>query len=312
MELINDFLEYQSTFRSATIAPTMAENTHYAVALAAAYVAFVFAVPKFMANRQPIPLKWAFTYWNLLLSVFSIIGALVVVPKLLMYIYTDGLRASMCGDASLYPTGYSNTTIGFWVTAFILSKVPELLDTVFLVLQKKPVIFLHWFHHATVMLYCWHAYTNMVGVGWYFVAMNFTVHGVMYGYYFMMALSDRTRKMVRPYAQFITTIQIVQMLIGAAVTVMVRIYASGEGADSCPGYHEVNNQLGFAMYGVYFFLFAQLFYRLYMSPTATKKKLAAPAPAASGSDSPAAAAALGGEAASRSSRARASIAAKKE
>jgi hypothetical protein len=26
---------------------------------------------------------------------------------------------------------------------------------VFLVLQKKPVIFLHWFHHVTVLLYCW-------------------------------------------------------------------------------------------------------------------------------------------------------------
>ena len=46
-----------------------------------------------------------------------------------------------------------------WVSFFIFSKIPELVDTVFLVLQKKPVIFLHWFHHVTVLLYCWHAYT---------------------------------------------------------------------------------------------------------------------------------------------------------
>ena len=40
--------------------------------------------------------------------------------------------------------------VGLWVGLFIFSKIPELLDTVFLVLQKKRVIFLHWFHHVTV------------------------------------------------------------------------------------------------------------------------------------------------------------------
>ena len=48
---------------------------------------------------------------------------------------------------------------------FIFSKLPELFDTAFLVLQKKKVIFLHWFHHTTVLLYCWHAYHNRIGPG---------------------------------------------------------------------------------------------------------------------------------------------------
>jgi len=54
---------------------------------------------------------------------------------------------------------------GLWVGLFIFSKFPELLDTAFLVLQKKRVIFLHWFHHTTVLLYCWHAYHNRIGPG---------------------------------------------------------------------------------------------------------------------------------------------------
>eukprot|EP00959_Pyramimonas_sp_CCMP1952_P446462 9347841-Pyramimonas_sp.AAC.2 len=44
---------------------------------------------------------------------------------------------------------YLNGPSGLWVGLFIYSKIPELLDTVFLVLQKKRVIFLAWFHHTT-------------------------------------------------------------------------------------------------------------------------------------------------------------------
>ena len=35
---------------------------------------------------------------------------------------------------------------------FAISKLVEYGDTVFLVLRKRPVTFLHWFHHTTVGL----------------------------------------------------------------------------------------------------------------------------------------------------------------
>lgn len=95
-------------------------------------------------------------------------------------------------------------------------QIPELVDTVFLVLQKKPVIFLHWFHHVTVMLYCWHAYVNRIGPGIWFGGINYAVHSVMYLYYFL-ATYNRQSKLVRTITSMmqmpITIIQILQMVV---------------------------------------------------------------------------------------------------
>lgn len=32
-------------------------------------------------------------------------------------------------------------------------------------MQNKEVIFLHWFHHVTVLLYCWHAFISDTATG---------------------------------------------------------------------------------------------------------------------------------------------------
>ena len=43
------------------------------------------------------------------------------------------------------------------IAAFNGTKCLEWVDTVFLILRKRRVIFLHWFHHLATFLYCWHA-----------------------------------------------------------------------------------------------------------------------------------------------------------
>lgn len=44
----------------------------------------------------------------------------------------------------------------FWTTMFSFSKAIELVDTAFVVLRKRPLIFLHYYHHATVLVYVWY------------------------------------------------------------------------------------------------------------------------------------------------------------
>jgi hypothetical protein len=154
------------------------------------------------------------------------------------------------GSITLVPEEtWGNRASGFWVQAFIISKLFELFDTVFLVLRKRPVIFLHWFHHVTVLLYCWHSNVVRAPQTIYFVAMNYSVHAVMYGY-FALTTMRRVPSWFPPW--LITAAQISQMFVGIAVQ-LAAIYLYPKHSDK---FDLTNIVLGTVMYTVYFGLFA--------------------------------------------------------
>jgi elongation of very long chain fatty acids protein 6 len=255
---LGDWLAYTRNFKFTDLQQPMAAAPDIPVLLVTLYLALIFYVPTVMEKRKPIKLKTFFAFWNLLLTVFSIIGSYYCVPRLVQVLMQDGgFYKSVC-DPSV--PKYADGEVGFWVAAFILSKIPELMDTVFLVLQKKDVIFLHWFHHVTVMLYCWHAYLHSVPTGLWFATMNYFVHSIMYLYYFLTAIGARA--VVKPIAPLITSLQLVQMVVGMTVTALSFYWSRTAGqCEIDPS----NNRLGLAMYTSYFVLFALLFKKLYLT-----------------------------------------------
>lgn len=156
---------------------------------------------------------------------------------------------------------------GFWVMLFIYSKVPELVDTVFIVLRKRPLIFLHWYHHVTVLLFCWSSFATESGSGLYFVAMNYTVHAIMYGYYCLQAL----RMVPKSFPAVIITIgQIIQMFVGTGVCISCWYYMlSGKTCQNEPS----NLVAGALMYGSYLYLFADFAVRRYIFKKREDKKI---------------------------------------
>jgi elongation of very long chain fatty acids protein 6 len=253
-------------FDAHTVKHWMEERMWLPWTIAVAYVIFVFVGQAAMKNKEPLKLKGLFTIWNFILSVFSILGGSVLVTKLLTTLSVRGERYVFCTSGTKY---FFDGAEGFWMSAFILSKIPELVDTIFLVLQKKPVIFLHWYHHWTVMLYCWYAFVYPNGTGLAFAGMNYFVHAIMYTYYFCMNFSNITRQIVRPFAQLITLLQLAQMAVGLYITAKTQLYLDGQTKNCNANWHV--NFFGLLMYLSYFVLFGHFFHKNYIAKTGKKR-----------------------------------------
>lgn len=245
----------------------MNENSWFPVAACALYAFLIFwGKYSFMKDREAW--KGSRPYlaaWNFMLSAFSFAGSFRVTCNLIYNLSTLSLRDNFCLNPQLT---YGSGSTGLWVQLFILSKFPELFDTFFVTINKKPLIFLHWYHHITVLLFCWHSYITFSTGGIFFCAMNYTVHAFMYGYYFLMAIRMKP-KWMNP--MFITTIQILQMIGGVTLTSLQIYYYNTEKEGQC-FVEKINITASLVMYASYLALFVEFFVKRYFMVKTTDRK----------------------------------------
>lgn len=208
----------------------------------------------YMARRRAFELRIFLSYWNLTLALFSFIGMTRTVPRLIYNVSNMSIRDNLCSESR---NSFGTGVPGLWVQLFVFSKIPELFDTLFIIARKKPLILLHWYHHITVLLFCWHSYATEASTGLFFVTMNYSVHAIMYGYYYLMAIDCRPR-WLNPVA--ITICQILQMVIGTILCVMSYMLHG----DNCAVKRE-NIIAGGLMYGSYLYLFCDFAIRRFMN-----------------------------------------------
>eukprot|EP01035_Chromulina_nebulosa_P017831 gene17831-23443_t len=104
------------------------------------------------------------------------------------------------------------------------------------------------------------------GSGLYFVAMNYTVHAMMYGYYCLQALKLCPKSFP---AHLITISQIFQMFVGTGVCISAWYFKlSGSTCNN-----DMSNLLaGAGMYGSYLYLFCDFAFKRYKPGKKNMKK----------------------------------------
>jgi len=250
--------KFEDDFDVAESRRWMRANWHISLYLIGAYMLCIVAGKRYMQSRPRYELRNALVLWNFFLAAFSIIGATRTVPELMYVLRNFGLHHSVC---VLGPTFVEdNKVVCLWTFLFTLSKVLELGDTVFIILRKQPLIFLHWYHHATVLFVTWFSYEHYGATGRWFGNMNFSVHALMYSYYACKALRFRIPRVI---SVSLTVCQLAQMVVAS----MVNYYAyhmKGSGGDCEVSYVVLN--LSTVIYFSYFVLFAHFFQKAYLAP----------------------------------------------
>ena len=183
------------------------------VSVSLIYCYLVFMGQRFMATRKPMDLKIPLALWNLGLAIFSVVSCFKVLPYFFYTLAVNGPVYFLSRNAAM--THGQGGEVSAWCLLFVFSKYAELFDTLFLVLRKKPVSLLHWYHHATVLLLAVQTMAVNGPTGIVMGAMNSLVHSVMYTYYFLAAVMERPPR----WGKVVTKLQIAQMIIGSFMAV---------------------------------------------------------------------------------------------
>lgn len=211
------------------------------------YVPTIFLLRAVMRGRDAFDLSGPLKLWNCLMSGLSFAGFIVAIP----YLFRVGFERSYTS------LDYNHGIMGMVGILFNLSKIPEMIDTLFIVLRKRELVVLHWFHHLTVAIFCWMTIFTTPSTGWWFATMNLFVHSTMYGYF---AFANEIRRHITWFnPMLLTVLQIVQMVWGLTVCTL-HIFHRDTVYDSAT---IANASYAIPMYASYLYLFCKFFEKKY-------------------------------------------------
>ncbi|EOD46255.1 GNS1/SUR4 membrane protein [Neofusicoccum parvum] len=226
------------------------------------YYVIIFGGREVMKNYPALKLNGLFKIHNFYLTAISGVLLVLFLEQLIPELVRNGVFHAICEIDG----GWTDKLVILYYLNY-LTKYLEFIDTMFLFLKKKPLTFLHTYHHGATALLC---YTQLIGhtsVSWVPITLNLTVHVVMYWYYFQSARGIRIW-----WKKYITIMQIVQFVLDlgfvyfASWTYFTSTYFQWlPNAGHCAG-EEFAAFAGIAILTSYLFLFIGFYIATYKKP----------------------------------------------
>lgn len=235
---------------------------HFSIYASIIYLAVIYFLQRYMKTRPPFDLKRTTITWNGFLAFYSICSTIRGIPVFYFGFSYFTFYCMVCDKAFVE----KQPQLVFWLTIFLFSKMWELGDTMLIILRKRNLMFMHWYHHITTLLMMWYAMFREASIGVFYFYLNVIVHSFMYTY-FVAKLMDI--KIPKTIAMFITTIQTLQMMVGMILCVWVFWLFSNNYECDTP----VDASIYFTlMYISYLYMFSHLFYVHYIKPVRSHEK----------------------------------------
>ncbi|KAF9568388.1 fatty acid elongase, partial [Agrocybe pediades] len=230
------------------------------------YLVIIFSIQAFMKNRQPLKLTTFFQIHNVFLSAGSLLLLLLMLEEIIPNVWNNGLHHALCAEQSWTPK------MEFYYMINYSFKYIELLDTVFLALKKKPLQFLHVFHHSATALLCYTQLNGKTSISWSVITLNLAVHVIMYYYYYATAGGAKFW-----WKKYLTSMQIAQFIIDICVVYFgtYERMAFNYFPDTLPYYGNCAGSEKAALFGCglltsYLGLFINFYFKTYKKPAAKK------------------------------------------
>ncbi|XP_046661011.1 uncharacterized protein LOC124354525 [Homalodisca vitripennis] len=225
------------------------------------YLVFVTRLgPYLMSKRPPFDLKYIMMFYNVFQVVYNI-------WFLSLFLRESHFMKYMM-EESCHPRSPSRNIVlrqfAFKVTwVWLMSKVADLIDTVFFVLRKKQthISFLHLYHHTHMVLIVWLYMKYVRGEQGIMIGLvNSAVHIIMYSYYFLSALGPRVQQYLW-WKKYITWLQLFQFFVLMVFFMALLISCS------VPPLQTAYNAYAFLQGVIFTVLFMNFYFNSYSKPT---------------------------------------------
>jgi len=233
------------------------------------YLAIIFGTQQIMKSHPPQKLNTLFRAHNVTLSLGSLILLILMMEEVVPIFWSEGIFNAMCAVPSWTPR------LEFYYMINYYFKYLELFDTVFLALKKKPLAFLHVFHHSATAMLCFTQLNGKTSVSWVVISLNLLVHVIMYYYYYATAGGAKIW-----WKKYLTSMQIIQFVVDLFV-VYFGTYSHFANAyypglpilGDCAG-AESSAIFGCVLLTSYLGLFINFYIQTYKAPVKSGKKRA--------------------------------------